>query len=119
MATRKLMIAMMLVAADNGAVDVLFGSATGLTKSGAQFIVPTPQGGARSGSALAGANFGAGAEDDLAVGMPGFGVVGASGAGSVRVFYGRRKRRSWPCGFCYIPPLEMCDNRKVGSSAYR
>jgi hypothetical protein len=83
---------------DAGAVIVLYGSAAGLTASGSQqFSQATPgvpdaaAAGEGFGLALAAANFGNGAQDDLAIGVPGVTQEDQStivGAGAVTVLYG-------------------------------
>ena len=75
-----------------GAVDVIYGSLSGLTATGAkQFIEEETPGfddeGARFGSALAPGNFGRGGLRDLAVGIPGSGIFDYD-FGAVRVLYG-------------------------------
>jgi disulfide bond formation protein DsbB len=81
--------------ADVGAVNVLFGSALGLTASGNQFllqgaggILGSPAAGDRFGVALVWADFGNGPQADLAVGARGEDVGAAVGAGAVHVLYG-------------------------------
>jgi hypothetical protein len=84
-----------------GVVDVLYGSAAGVTATGAQLwyqgsagVVGDPEESDRFGYALAAANFGKGAEADLAVGVPDEDEEGswweeADSAGAVNVLYGR------------------------------
>jgi hypothetical protein len=57
--------------ADAGAVQVLFGSSTGLVAAGNKFISIDPESGDRFGSAVAAADMFGGPEADLAVGGPG------------------------------------------------
>lgn len=78
-----------------GAVNLLFGSAAGLTPAANQLWhqdVPEIEGesapGDRFGSALASADFGFGAQADLAVGSPFEDFAGASEGGAVNVIYG-------------------------------
>jgi hypothetical protein len=79
-----------------GAVNIIYGSSTGLAATGNQFwhqnssgIANTAAEGDQFGDALAAANFGKTAEADLAVGVPGETVgSGAYGAGAVHVLYG-------------------------------
>jgi hypothetical protein len=85
-------------AQDAGAVTVLYGAAAGLTASGSQLFsqatpgVPdTAAAGEAFGLALAAANFGNGAQDDLAIGVPGVTQEDRStivGAGAVNLLYG-------------------------------
>jgi hypothetical protein len=84
---------------DAGAVGFLYGDATnGLTSAGADSRVPFnfnygPTAGAQLGAALAAGNFGSGARDDLAAGIPMFpqfsGFPQDSATGMVGVLYGR------------------------------
>jgi hypothetical protein len=80
---------------DAGAVNVLYGSASGLTAAGDQLwseqtlgISGDPVIGDHFGYSLAAANFGNGPNDDLAVGVPSKDVNGAGAAGGVNVIYG-------------------------------
>jgi hypothetical protein len=57
--------------ANAGAVQVLFGSPTGLVATGNEFITDDPESGDRFGTAVALADMYAGSEADLAVGGPG------------------------------------------------
>ena len=75
-----------------GAVDVIYGSSSGLTGLGGQhFTLATsgvpgnPGSNDRFGSALAAASFDGGAGQDLAIGVPGQDLPGASDAGEVIV----------------------------------
>ena len=79
---------------DAGAVNVLYGSADGLTATGDQFlhqdtsgILDTAEDGDVFGWSLAAGNFGQSSEDDLAVGAP-FEDIGTVEAGAVNVLYG-------------------------------
>ncbi|MBI4261719.1 MAG: FG-GAP repeat protein [Actinobacteria bacterium] len=79
---------------DAGAVNVLYGSAAGLTSTGDQVWSqnsPGVEGGAetgdRFGNSLAAANFGKGGTADLAIGVP-FEDVSFVDAGAVNVLYG-------------------------------
>ncbi|HXJ67052.1 MAG TPA: CSLREA domain-containing protein, partial [Actinomycetota bacterium] len=79
-----------------GAVNVIYGTATGLGTGGKNqmFMQDTPgvvneaEAGDRFGSSLAAANLGKTSQADLAVGVPGEGVGTAAGAGGVNVLYG-------------------------------
>lgn len=78
-----------------GAVEVLYGSSTGLTATGSKLLsqsgdaVPgDPAGGDTFGAAVFAANFGSGRAADLAVGVPFEDVGTATNAGVVNVFYG-------------------------------
>ena len=79
-----------------GAVNIIYGSSTGLAATGNQFwhqnstgIASTAVEGDQFGDALAAANFGKSTQADLAVGVPGETVgTGAFGAGAVHVLYG-------------------------------
>ena len=80
--------------ADAGAVNVIYGSASGLTGVGNQFWTQATAGLDAAegfdffGRSLAAANFGKGARDDLAVGAPGETIAGDNGSGSVGILYG-------------------------------
>ena len=78
-----------------GAVNVLYGSAAGLTGTGSQLFsqdTPGVPGGAETddgfGSTLASGDFNNDSFADLAVGAPGEGVGAATAAGAVNVLYG-------------------------------
>jgi hypothetical protein len=78
-----------------GAVNVLYGSAAGLTGTGSQAFWQGPGGAGGAledddqfGSALAAGDFNADGVDDLAVGAPGEDVGTAADAGAVGVLYG-------------------------------
>ena len=78
-----------------GAVQILYGSAAGLTASGDQFWTQDSAGIANVaeandgfGSALVAGDFGNGPEDDLAIGVPSEGLGAVDGAGAVQVLYG-------------------------------
>jgi disulfide bond formation protein DsbB len=80
---------------DAGAVQVLYGSATGLTTAGNQLwtqdspgVLDAAEVNDRFGSALAAANFGKSAQADLAMGVPNEGESGVAFAGGVSVLYG-------------------------------
>jgi disulfide bond formation protein DsbB len=83
---------------DAGAVNVLYGSASGLAKNGDQFwhqdtpgVEDTAGSTNEFGASLAGANFGKGATADLAIGIPNeivVDVVPIGDAGAVTVLYG-------------------------------
>jgi FG-GAP repeat len=85
-----------------GAVHFIYGSPTGLTGEGNEFlwqggtldgiaIKGTPQAEDQFGDALAVGNFGKGGLPDLAVGVPNDVAGGKSEAGVVHVFYGDRQ----------------------------
>jgi hypothetical protein len=76
-----------------GSVTVIYGTPTGLSSTGSQFLnedaIGTPVGQLdQFGSALAAGSFGRGTPIDLAVGAPGAEVTGVAGAGAVSVMYG-------------------------------
>jgi len=76
-----------------GAVNVLYGSSSGLTGSGDQFWNQDVRGGRstggdRYGLSLAAANFGKSSHADLAIGIPEYDPFAASSAGGVNVVYG-------------------------------
>jgi hypothetical protein len=80
---------------DAGAVNILYGTSTGLTATGNQFwhqnssgILEQAEPADEFGSALAPANFGKGTGIDLAVGVPRESVGGFAEAGAVNVLYG-------------------------------
>ena len=86
-------------AVEAGAVDVIYGSSAGLTASGAQFlhqesnirstaIGDRVEDGDHFGETLAAADFGAGGQADLAIGVPFEEVDGVSQAGAWNVVYG-------------------------------
>jgi hypothetical protein len=81
--------------ANAGAVNVIFGSVTGLTSSGNQFwhqnssgIMDDPEAGDAFGAALVAGNFGRGSFADLAIGIPGESIGAVPRAGGVAVLYG-------------------------------
>src|SRR3954451_4022032 len=81
--------------ADAGAVNVLYGTAGGLSAAGNQFwhqnvggVADLAEAGDRFGSALAAANFGRTFHADLAIGVPGENVGAIADAGAVSVLYG-------------------------------
>jgi FG-GAP repeat len=83
---------------DDGAVNVLYGSSTGLTSSGNQFwtldssnVPGGPHTGAAFGFSVATGNFDGGMFDDLAIGDPGYPVSSTRHAGAVNVLYGSAK----------------------------
>jgi hypothetical protein len=85
--------------ADAGAVNVLYGSASGLSAAGGQFFsqnTPGVLGGAETedgfGSALGVGDFNNDTFADLAIGVPSEGIGGASQAGAVNVLYGSAAR---------------------------
>jgi hypothetical protein len=71
-----------------GAVNVLYGSAGGLTGANQTIVQGNPEGGDAFGTALAKLDFNGDGFIDLAVGAPGEDVGAAAGAGAVTVFYG-------------------------------
>ena len=71
-----------------GAVNVLYGSAAGLTGANQTITQANAEAGDRFGTALAKGDFDADGVTDLAVGASGEGVSGAGNAGVVSVFYG-------------------------------
>jgi hypothetical protein len=78
-----------------GAVNVLYGSANGLTGTGSQLfrqgaggVGGTAEFGDGFGGALTAGNFGNGAATDLAVGVPLEDITGHENAGAVNVLYG-------------------------------
>ncbi len=84
---------------DGGAVNVFYGSASGLTASGDQLWhqnVPGVLGGAEAGdlfgSSLASGDYDGNGRDDLAVGAPGEDVGALVDAGAVNVLYGSGSR---------------------------
>jgi hypothetical protein len=81
--------------ADSGVVQVLYGSASGLVGTGSQWwsqnsvgVADSSEAGDRFGSALAVADFGGGAEDDLAIGVPREDAGAIADSGAVQVLYG-------------------------------
>jgi len=74
--------------ADAGVVQVLYGSADGLTGAGQLLTQASPEAGDRFGSAVAKSDFNNDGFTDLAVGAPGETLAGAARAGAVNVFYG-------------------------------
>jgi hypothetical protein len=94
-------------AADAGAVNVIYGTASGLQARGDQLWVQRgsgddqPETGDRYGFALAVADFGRRKPADLAVGVPGEDYFGRADPGSVNVDYGtakglrRRREQLW------------------------
>ena len=81
---------------DAGAVNVLYGSATGLTASGDQFwtqnstgVLDDAEAGDAFGSSLANGDFNNDGFSDLAIGVPSEDVAGpVANAGAVSVLYG-------------------------------
>jgi hypothetical protein len=78
-----------------GAVNVLYGSADGLSGAGSRYLTQNtagvaslPQGGDQFGWALAAGDFDRDGVADLAVGVPGEDVGSIFGAGAVQVLYG-------------------------------
>jgi hypothetical protein len=70
-----------------GAVNILYGSAGGLT-GGPQFFQPTPEGGDRFGSSLAAGDFDGDGFFDVAVGAPGEDIGTTRDAGAVTILFG-------------------------------
>ena len=78
-----------------GAVEVIYGSVTGLTASGSavlsqasKSVHDTPEAGDRFGLALAAADMGVDDRADLAIGVPGESIGDHDNAGAVAVLYG-------------------------------
>ena len=71
-----------------GAVNILYGSASGLTGTNQLLTQAAPEDGDQFGVAVAKGDFNNDAVTDLAVGAPGETLAGAVGAGAVNVFYG-------------------------------
>ena len=79
-----------------GAVNIIYGTSTGLASAGNQYwhqnssgIADTATEGDQFGNALAAANLGKTAQADLAIGVPGETIgSGGDGAGAVHVLYG-------------------------------
>jgi hypothetical protein len=78
-----------------GAINVIYGSADGLTSAGNQLwsqrstgVAGTAEDGDEFGASLAAADFGGSAQDDLLVGVPGESVGRVNNAGAVQVLYG-------------------------------
>jgi hypothetical protein len=88
--------------ADGGAVNVIYGSASGLTATNNQFWTQNSEGvngsvetGDRFGACIAVGNFNGDANsgksiDDLAIGVPGEDLDGTTNAGAVNVIYGSK-----------------------------
>jgi hypothetical protein len=81
--------------ADAGAVNVIYGSAAGLTATGNQFwsqespgIVGGAEMGDNLGTAVAAGDFNGDGKADLGIGAPGESIRTVSGAGAVNVLYG-------------------------------
>jgi FG-GAP repeat len=81
---------------DSGAVNVLYGSGSGLVPSGNQLwnrnadgLVGEAQGGEHFGAALVGGQFGASALADLAAGAPKHALSDGTAAGAVIMLFGR------------------------------
>jgi hypothetical protein len=82
-------------AGNGGAVNVIYGSPTGLTSAGSQFwsqdspgIEDAPESGDRFGHAVAGGDFNGDGYDDMAVGVQREDVGSIADAGAVNVIYG-------------------------------
>jgi hypothetical protein len=69
-----------------GAVNILYGSASGLTGTNQLLTQAAPEDGDQFGVAVAKGDFNNDAVTDLAVGAPGETLAGAVGAGAVNVF---------------------------------
>ncbi len=83
--------------ANAGAVNIIYGSATGLGAAGNQLwdqnstaVEGVADSGDRFGAALACGNFNLDAYDDLAIGVPGEAIGGVANAGAVNVLFGSR-----------------------------
>jgi hypothetical protein len=84
-----------LAGPDDGGVNVIYGSATGLTATRSQFwsqatpdVFGTAEPSDTFGASLAGGDFGRSVQADLAIGVPREGLSGQSLAGGVHVLYG-------------------------------
>ncbi len=78
-----------------GAVNVIYGSDSGLSAKGNEIVHPalpevsgTAHAGGRFGAALESGDFNGDGLDELAVGIPGYDIAGASAVGVVQVFFG-------------------------------
>ena len=107
-----------------GAVNVLYGSATGLSGTGSQLVsqnTPGVPGNAEVddgfGFALATGDFNGDTFADLAVGAPGEGVGTAGAAGAVNVLYGSATGSAGPAASC--SPRSAGQLRPATSSALR
>ena len=74
--------------ANVGAVNILYGSASGLTGTGGPLFTLASESGAQYGRALTAWNFGNGSQADLAVGVPLKDVGTVADAGAILVNYG-------------------------------
>ena len=81
-------------AIDTGAVNILYGSFSGLATAGNQFwsqnvgMGDRSESGDRFGEVLAAGDFNGDGDADLAIGIPGEGVGAIAGAGTLQVLYG-------------------------------
>ena len=71
-----------------GAVNILYGSANGLTGTNQLLTQAAPENGDQFGASVAKGDLNNDGVTDLAVGAPGDTLAGANGAGAVNVFYG-------------------------------
>jgi hypothetical protein len=77
---------------DSGAVNVLYGSPSGLTAVGSQYWLQTSMDAVETddlfGRSLAVGNFGKSGQDDLAIGSPGEAIGATTSAGAAGIVYG-------------------------------
>ena len=112
------------VAADAGAVDVIYGSPSGLTTAGAQLwnqdtagIADSAEAGDSFGSALVADDFDGNGRDDLAIGVSSEDLASGSDAGAANVIYGSDsglKVVREPA----LPPEPVRDPRRLGAGRW-